>query len=89
VHADYDAYWAELGGVADGSAWRLPAHLGRKAVEDIASKKRSQYRRRHALEDLLVEPVQAMVRPGFDKLEPERRSASPDVFTCSSADCCG
>jgi uncharacterized protein VirK/YbjX len=63
VQADYDAYWAELGGVADGSAWRLPAHLSRKAVEDIASKKRSQYRRRHALEDQLTDQVRAAIKP--------------------------
>jgi uncharacterized protein VirK/YbjX len=65
VLADYDAYWAELGATPDGSAWRLPAKLGRKAQADIASKKRSQYRRRHALEDQMIGQIHAALRsPG-------------------------
>jgi uncharacterized protein VirK/YbjX len=84
VQADYDTYWTELGGIADGSAWRLPAQLSRKAVEDIASRKRSQYRRRHALEDLLVEQVQSITRPCSAEMAPAQRSASSSVFTRTS-----
>jgi uncharacterized protein VirK/YbjX len=81
VQADYDAYWAELGGIADGSAWRLPAQLSRKAVEDIASKKRSQYRRRHALEDGLIEQILAVIRPRSDSVTQKQHSTSPEVFS--------
>ncbi|MEY4751762.1 MAG: hypothetical protein RIQ60_3976 [Pseudomonadota bacterium] len=63
VVADYDTYWAELGGQPDDSAWRLPTRIGRKAVADIASKKRAQYRRRHALEDELVAQIRRVLPP--------------------------
>ncbi|CNB58882.1 putative virulence factor [Yersinia frederiksenii] len=50
LHADYDNFWISLGGVpcAEGH-FRLPAKIARKSIEDIASKKRAEYRRRYQL----------------------------------------
>ncbi|WP_036666108.1 VirK/YbjX family protein [Paludibacterium yongneupense] len=56
--ADYDAFWEALGGHADGYvAFRLPQPLQRKGMEEIASKKRAEYRRRYALLDDLSTQV--------------------------------
>lgn len=82
VVADYDAYWAELGGTPDGGAWRLPARLGRKSPADIASKKRSQYRRRHALEDALIAQTLVTLR-GAGQAD-AGGSASADVQTLAA-----
>lgn len=52
LHADYNAFWASLGATeASDSDYLLPLTLPRKPMEEIASKKRSEYRRRYALLD--------------------------------------
>ncbi|CNH22741.1 VirK/YbjX family protein [Yersinia pekkanenii] len=50
LHADYDSFWLSLGGkqCADGH-FSLPTRIARKPIEDIASKKRAEYRRRYQL----------------------------------------
>ncbi|MGE4798991.1 VirK/YbjX family protein [Yersinia hibernica] len=50
LHADYDSFWESLGGkqCAEGY-FDLPAQIARKPIEDIASKKRAEYRRRYQL----------------------------------------
>lgn len=50
---DYSAFWQELGAEAsdDGVWYSLPLEYPRKPIEDIASKKRSQYRNRYQLMD--------------------------------------
>lgn len=52
MHADYDALWEVVGGIRtpDGS-YQLPLEISRKRLEDIASKKRVEYRRRFELLD--------------------------------------
>jgi len=59
VKFDYDAFWAELGGLRRGAGWQLPAQLPRKDFAEISSQKRAQYRRRFALEDELAAQIGA------------------------------
>ncbi len=61
------SFWLSLGGEARADdLFTLPLQMERKALEEIASKKRAEYRRRYALLDALntqvllaagVEPV--------------------------------
>jgi uncharacterized protein VirK/YbjX len=52
LHADYNSFWESLGGnVDDNGDYLLPLTLPRKPMEEIASKKRSEYRRRYELLD--------------------------------------
>ncbi|AJJ64825.1 VirK/YbjX family protein [Yersinia aldovae] len=50
LHADYDSFWLSLGAkqCAEGH-FNLPCRIARKPIEDIASKKRAEYRRRYQL----------------------------------------
>jgi hypothetical protein len=51
-HASYDEFWASIEGVKINEfRWQLPLQQERKSLEDIASKKRAEYRRRFALLD--------------------------------------
>ena len=51
-HASYDEFWSSIDGVKkDNYRWRLPLQMARKPIEDIASKKRAEYRRRFQLLD--------------------------------------
>lgn len=52
MHADYDSFWASMGGelLPDG-LFALPMGVARKPIEEIASKKRAEYRRRYGLLD--------------------------------------
>ena len=53
--ADYDQFWEILNGQINAKGlYVLPLHLPRKSMEKIASKKRSEYQRRHQLLDDLV-----------------------------------
>ncbi|WP_200553084.1 VirK/YbjX family protein [Kosakonia sp. LAM2021] len=54
LHADYNSFWESLGAVADQHGdFVLPLVMPRKPMEEIASKKRSEYRRRYELLDSL------------------------------------
>ncbi|WP_099706059.1 VirK/YbjX family protein [Erwinia sp. OLSSP12] len=54
IHADYDQFWESLGAVQDAkNRFVLPLQMPRKAIDDIASKKRAEYRRRYDLLDQL------------------------------------
>ena len=56
--ADYDGFWSSLGGEKQESGhFMLPLAMPRKPVEEIASKKRAEYRRRYALLDSLIQQV--------------------------------
>lgn len=56
--ADYDSFWLSLGGEKQESGnFMLPLVMPRKPMEEIASKKRSEYRRRYALLDSLIQQV--------------------------------
>ncbi|TDN59968.1 VirK/YbjX family protein [Scandinavium goeteborgense] len=60
-HASYDEFWASLDGVKhDAFRWQLPLAQERKSLEDIASKKRAEYRRRFALLDEMAAQFNAL-----------------------------
>ena len=50
---DYDIIWQEKGGTisTDGCLYRLPLELNLKPISEIASKKRSMYKKRYQLLD--------------------------------------
>ncbi|EML2065198.1 DUF535 domain-containing protein [Enterobacter asburiae] len=53
--ADYDSFWISIGGEKqDNGNFMLPLVMPRKPMEEIASKKRSEYRRRYELLDSLI-----------------------------------
>lgn len=60
LHADYDSFWQSMNGelLADGY-FKMPNEVARKPLEEIASKKRAEYRRRYALLDGMAEHVNA------------------------------
>ncbi|WKE66116.1 VirK/YbjX family protein [Gallaecimonas kandeliae] len=56
LKTDYDSLWAEYGGEAlEARLWQLPLVVPRKPLEEVASKKRSQYRKRYEWLDALQE----------------------------------
>jgi uncharacterized protein VirK/YbjX len=57
IQACYDSFWTEMGGEPRGDSFWLPEQLARKTMLDIPSRKRAQYRRRHALEDSLIAQI--------------------------------
>lgn len=64
LHADYDNFWISLGGeqCSEGH-FNLPARIARKPIEDIASKKRAEYRRRYQLLEQLENGLAAHFSP--------------------------
>ncbi|ELY2494723.1 DUF535 domain-containing protein [Cronobacter muytjensii] len=60
LHADYDSFWASLGGKKDAQGlYHMPLHIARKSLEEIASKKRAEYRRRYELLDSMTAQIAA------------------------------
>lgn len=58
LHADYNSFWESLSATVDGEGdYVLPLALGRKTMEEIASKKRAEYRRRYTLLDALQQQI--------------------------------
>ena len=58
--ADYDSFWISIGGEKqDSGNFMLPLVMPRKPMEEIASKKRSEYRRPRAAEP----PLRAAGQP--------------------------
>jgi len=56
--ADYDSFWSSIGGEKqDNGNFMLPLVMPRKPMEEIASKTRSEYRRRYALLDSLIQQM--------------------------------
>ncbi|MEG0056969.1 MAG: VirK/YbjX family protein [Hafnia sp.] len=52
--SDYDAFWLSIGAVSTAEGYfSLPMTIERKSLEEIASKKRAEYRRRYQLLDTL------------------------------------
>ncbi|MDU6450704.1 MAG: VirK/YbjX family protein [Enterobacter hormaechei] len=63
-HASYDEFWEGLNGKKlSPFCWQLPLQMERKALEEIASKKRAEYRRRFALLDDIAASVHARIGP--------------------------
>lgn len=58
LHADYDTFWASMNGEKRKDGYfHMPGLVARKPLEDIASKKRAEYRRRYMLLDSMVEQI--------------------------------
>lgn len=61
LHADYNSFWASSGAHVDERGdYVLPNEMPRKPMEEIASKKRAEYRRRYALLDSLHQQTRQM-----------------------------
>ena len=61
--ADYDSFWRSMSGEPLPSGhFQLPLEMARKPMEEIASKKRSEYRRRYELLDSLIEQINQATR---------------------------
>ncbi|TQI79897.1 hypothetical protein FHU10_5254 [Serratia fonticola] len=74
LHADYDQFWLSMGGQAlNNGYFLLPEHLARKPMEEIASKKRAEYRRRYQLLDALQQGIAAH----FPNHSPNRPGLAP------------
>lgn len=62
LHADYNSFWASLGASVDSQGdFILPLVMLRKPMEKIASKKRSEYRRRYELLDSLQLQIENLI----------------------------
>ena len=62
INADYDEFWKSLGATKENKIfWSLPEEIVRKNIEDIESKKRSQYRSRYKILDELKELVKEFI----------------------------
>ncbi|MBT0721961.1 VirK/YbjX family protein [Rosenbergiella collisarenosi] len=58
IHARYNEFWTTLGGEEQSNKlFLLPLNQPRKSIEDIASKKRAEYRRRYQLLDDLQQQI--------------------------------
>ncbi|MFP5594847.1 VirK/YbjX family protein [Kluyvera sp. 142486] len=58
LHADYNSFWESLSATVDSKGdYVLPLVLPRKTMEEIASKKRAEYRRRYELLDALQQQI--------------------------------
>lgn len=55
---DYNEFWQENHGEYRDSYWFLPLEIERKSLDDIASKKRSMYRKRYEMFDKMREDIQ-------------------------------
>ncbi|SUW64660.1 Protein of uncharacterised function (DUF535) [Buttiauxella agrestis] len=59
IHADYDSFWESMSGeLTPEGFFELPLNVSRKPIEDIASKKRAEYRRRYSLLDEMMEQIE-------------------------------
>ncbi|EKK7702734.1 VirK/YbjX family protein [Cronobacter sakazakii] len=60
LHADYDSFWESLGGEKDARGlYHMPLQVARKSLEEIASKKRAEYRRRYEFLDSMTAQINA------------------------------
>lgn len=56
---NYDEFWADNGGILNSDGyWYLPQEIERKTLDEIASKKRSMYRKRYEMFDSLETELQ-------------------------------
>lgn len=63
LHADYNSFWESLSATVDAEGdYVLPLALPRKTMEEIASKKRAEYRRRYELLDALQQQIAATIQ---------------------------
>lgn len=59
IHADYDSFWQSMSGeLLPEGFFSMPLSVARKPLEDIASKKRAEYRRRYNLLDEMTTHIE-------------------------------
>ena len=59
IHADYDSFWESMSGELQPQGYfEMPLGVARKPIEEIASKKRAEYRRRYTLLDEMMEQIE-------------------------------
>ena len=69
-HADYDEIWEDRGGMRMGSChFELPLSIATRPLEDIPSRKRSQYRRRGEMLAALQESLPPLARASMLRFE--------------------
>lgn len=59
---NYDEFWQENQGVYHAPYWQLPLDMERKPLEEIASKKRSMYRKRYEMLDQLADDISSHIK---------------------------
>ena len=58
IHSDYDSFWKSLDAFQlENKLWYFPKSIKRKSLEEIPSKKRSQYQKRYNLLDGIEEDI--------------------------------
>ncbi len=58
VYFDYNAFWQENAAImTNNDYWQLPLQIERRNLEDVATKKRSMYRKRYAMFDLMESEI--------------------------------
>ena len=66
MFADYDSFWETLQGeLKEDDYYHLPRQIPHRSLEEIASKRRSEYRRRYQLLDSLEAQVRQTFSQGF------------------------
>jgi len=64
VFADYDGFWETLHGtLGEDGYFHLPRQISHRPLEEIASKRRSEYRRRY----LLLDELEKQIRQAFSQ----------------------
>ncbi len=73
VFADYDGFWETLhGSLAEDGYFHLPRSIPHRPLEEIASKRRSEYRRRYQL----LDELETQIRQTFAQASTGQRHAS-------------
>ncbi|MCP3726381.1 VirK/YbjX family protein [Paraburkholderia sp. CNPSo 3272] len=71
IHADYDGFWQELGGVERNGRYVLPLHLRHRDVSEVPSNRRAAFRRRQTLiADLLTQIPRAIDTDRIEEVMP-------------------
>lgn len=55
---NYNEFWEENQGIYQNNYWKIPLDIERKSLEEIASKKRSMYRKRYEMLDQMEKDIQ-------------------------------
>ncbi|MBJ9048927.1 DUF535 domain-containing protein [Citrobacter braakii] len=58
----YSEFWESVTGRPNGNWYKLPIYVERKSFNDLASKKRAEYRRRYALLDHINEEIMILLQ---------------------------
>lgn len=73
VFADYDGFWETLHGtLGQDGYFHLPRQIPHRPLEEIASKRRSEYRRRYQL----LDELETQIRQAFSQGSAEQRRSS-------------